>query len=155
MRAALIVAAVLAIGLVLPHTARAQHDGGGWHGGGWHGGGWWWAPAAAAGVFAGAALAYPYAYGYPDPYAYPYPPPAYYPPQASAYYPPQAPVNYPAPPPAAAAPAAATESSAAITYTNRPAFKNSAGQTCREFQAASGAIGSACEDSSGQWRVAN
>ncbi len=114
MRAAAIVAAVLAIGATVPQTARAEHGGGwhggggfhggGWHGGGWgwRGGGWWWGPAAVAGLY-GAALAYPYygygyPYGYPDPYAYSYPPPApggapgYYPPPASgaapAYYPP-------------------------------------------------------------------
>jgi len=47
------------------------HWGGyGYHGGwGYRGGGYGWAPAVAAGVVAGAALAYPYAYG---------PPPAYY-----------------------------------------------------------------------------
>jgi hypothetical protein len=197
MRAAIIVAAVLAIGATVPHTARAQH-GGGWHGGGWHGGGghgggwywrgggWWWGPAAVAGLY-GAALAYPYyygyPYGYPYPYAYPYPPqasggaPAYYPPQASgaapAYYPPQAsgaaPGYYPPqaseaapgyyPPPApGSAPAAGTpgapQAGAAITYTNRPAFRDATGQTCREYQA-NGALGTACQDSSGQWRVAN
>jgi hypothetical protein len=119
---------------------------------------------------------YPY---YPPPPAY-YPPPAqaaapaYYPPPAQAaapaYYPPpaqaEAPAYYPPPaqaaapayysPPAQAeAPAASPTSSAAITYTERPAFKNATGQTCREYRAANGALGSACQDSSGQWRVAN
>ena len=113
---------------------------------------------------------------YYAPFPYYYPPPAYhpyYPPPAPAYYPP-APASYPppaagapgapqpaygapspepdygAPPFAAGAPAAAT----AITYTDRPAFRNAAGQTCREYRAPNGGLGSACRDASGQWRVA-
>ena len=128
-----------------------------WHGGGWYGrgGGWWWGPAAVAGLY-GAALAYPYYYGYPygypysSPYPYPYPPPAY----------PPAPgrrgglLSAAGRPPARRA-AGAAQASAAITYTDRPAFKNAAGQTCREYQAANGALGTACQDASGQWRVAS
>jgi hypothetical protein len=109
------------------------------------------APAAAQFFFGGPRFFAPYPY-YPPPAYYPYyaPPPAYYPPPAPAYY----------PPPAATAPAAGTgtatsTAAAGITYTSRPAFKNAAGQTCREFKAASGALGTACEDPSGQWRVAN
>src|SRR6202035_2505818 len=36
--------------------------GGGWRGGGWGRGGWGWGWPVAAGLFAGAALAYPYYY---------------------------------------------------------------------------------------------
>ena len=35
------------------------------------------------------------------------------------------------------------------------AFKNANGQTCREYRAANGALGTACRDAKGQWRVAN
>jgi hypothetical protein len=106
------------------------------------------APAAAQFFFGGPRFFAPYPY-FPPPAYYPYyaPPPAYYPPPAPAYYPP------PAPPAATASSAQAT--AASITYTSRPAFKNAAGQTCREFKAANGALGIACEDTSGQWRVAN
>jgi hypothetical protein len=108
-------------------------------------------------------------------FPYSYPPPAYYPYYPpSAYYPPAAPAGYP--PPAAGAPEVpgvgapvdatalgapgvpqprAPQPSAAITYTDRPAFRNAAGQTCREYRSANGALGSACRDPSGQWRVAN
>lgn len=124
------------------------------------------APAAAR-VFVGIGVPFP---GYYSPYPYYYPPPAYnpyyaapayYPPPPAPYYPPPASAAAPATAPAASAPAAAQPAesaaadSAAITYTARPAFKNSAGQTCREFQVASGALGNACQDSTGQWRVAN
>jgi hypothetical protein len=89
--------------------------------------------------------------GYPYPYApYPYPP-AYYPPPPAPYYPP---VAY-APPAAPAAPAAAAAQPAAITYTTKPAFKNAAGQSCREFKTASNTFGTACQDASGTWRVQN
>ncbi|HEY1794678.1 MAG TPA: hypothetical protein VGG57_01030 [Stellaceae bacterium] len=94
-------------------------------------------------------------YGYPccaAPYPYaPYPyPPAYYPPPPPApYYPP---VAYAAP---AAPAAAAAAQPTAITYTSKPAFKNAAGQTCREFKTASNTLGTACQDASGQWRVSN
>jgi len=132
MRTALIVAAVLAIGVTLPQAARAQHSGGrhagggshsgggSWHGGSnWHGGGgswrsgrsggsgwhrrsggWWWAPAAVAGLYAGAALASPYSYGYGYPYygyTYPYASYAYpygYPNQSMAYAPTAPTVSY-------------------------------------------------------------
>jgi hypothetical protein len=87
---------------------------------------------------------YPFA-----PYPYPYPPAYYPPPPPAPYYPPTA---Y-APPAAPAAPAAAQ--AAAITYTSKPAFKNAAGQTCREFKTASNTLGTACQDASGQWRVQN
>ena len=112
---------------------------------------------AAARVFVGIGVPFP---GYYAPYPYYYPPQAYYPysPPPPAYYPPPAQAAAPAyyPPPAQAeAPAASPTSSAAITYTERPAFKNATGQTCREYRAANGALGSACQDSSGQWRVAN
>jgi hypothetical protein len=116
-------------------------------------------PPAAARVFVGIGVPFP---GYYSPYPYYYPPPAYYPYySAPAYYPPPPAPYYP-PPASAAAPAtapaaapAAAADSAAITYTARPAFTNSAGQTCREFQAAGGALGNACQGSDGQWRVAN
>ena len=101
---------------------------------------------------------------YYAPFPYYYPPPAYhpyYPPPAPAYYPP-APASYPppaagapgAPQPAYGAPAASPGAATAITYTDRPAFRNAAGQTCREYRAPNGGLGSACQDASGQWRVA-
>jgi hypothetical protein len=87
--------------------------------------------------------------GYYAPWPY-YGPPAYYPPPP-AYYPP--------PPAAYAPPQAAAPSTAAITYTNRPSFKNAAGQTCRQFTSTSfggqPTYGTACRDSDGQWRVTN
>lgn len=97
---------------------------------------------ASARVFVGIGLPFPGFAPYPYyPYAYA-PPPPYYPPPP-AYYPPQA----------AAAPAAAP-AAASITYTERPAFKNATGQTCREVRFASGTIGTACQDAGGQWRIA-
>jgi hypothetical protein len=94
---------------------------------------------------------YPYGYGYPAPYPYGYPYPAYYPPPPPAYpYYPAAPAAYPAAP--AAAPAAQPT---AITYTDRPAFTNASGQSCREFKTAQNTLGTACQDSGGQWRVQN
>jgi len=109
-------------------------------------------------------------YAYPPPYYYA-PPPGYYPP--SGAYPPvaAAPSAYtpytsdqppmPAYAPASAAPAAAAPaSSPQITYTSKPAFTNSAGQTCRQYKASdvSGgrdAYGTACRQADGQWRVVN
>ncbi|HEX5318030.1 MAG TPA: hypothetical protein VFW46_02670 [Stellaceae bacterium] len=112
------------------------------------------APAEAR-VFIGIGVPFPgYGYpccGYPYPYGYGYPPPPpayYYPPPASPY----PPAAYA--PPAAPAPAA-TAQPAAITYTDRPAFRNASGQTCREFKTASNTLGTACQDTSGQWRVQN
>jgi hypothetical protein len=101
--------------------------------------------SASARVFVGIGLPFPGFAPYPYyPYAYA-PPPPYYPPPA-AYY----------PPPAAAAPAAAPAAAASpsITYTERPAFKNSSGNTCREVHFASGTTGTACQDPGGQWRIA-
>ena len=120
--------------------------------------------SAAARGFVGIGVPFPgyyapYPYYYPPPAYYPYypPPPAYYPEPAAppASYPPAAAPAYYPPPAQSEAPAASPTSSAAITYTERPAFKNATGQTCREYRAANGALGSACQDSSGQWRVAN
>lgn len=120
----------------------------------------------------------PYWGYYPPPYAYA-PPPAYYPPPPAAYYPPPAgyyppsaptaaapdvaavPVapGIPAAPTATAAPAApAAQGQPQITYTSKPAFTNSAGQTCREYKANDGGrdvFGTACQQADGQWRVAN
>jgi hypothetical protein len=104
---------------------------------------------------------------YPGPYYGYYPPPYYYAPPPVAYYPPAA---YPADPgyaapvqpaPSAYTPpnSAASSTAAQITYTNKPAFKNASGQTCREYTAndASGkaAYGTACQAADGHWRVAN
>jgi hypothetical protein len=96
--------------------------------------------------FPGFYSPYPY-YPYP-PVAYPYypPPPPYYPPAGAGYYPPAVPA------PAAATAAAAP---ASITYTNRPAFTNTAGQICREYKSSTGVTGTACQDGTGQWRAAN
>ena len=110
-------------------------------------------------------------WGYPPPYAY-YPPPAYYPPAyppapgypaPGAYPAPAAPTAYtpgtPAAPGAASAPAAAAApGQPQITYTTKPAFTNSAGQTCREYKADAGGrdvFGTACQEADGQWRVVN
>lgn len=82
----------------------------------------------------------------PFPY-YPYPP-VFYPPPPPAYYP-----GYAAP--AAVPSPVAAPTPAAITYTERPAFRNAAGQTCREYRSSTGAFGTACQDAGGQWRVAN
>ena len=111
----------------------------------------------------------------PGPY-YGYPPPPYYYPPAS-YYP--APSVYPPPPGAAPsaytpgeptpsyAPSAGTDPLAApasprVTYTNKPAFTNSAGQTCREYKTSAtpggrpvDVYGTACRQADGQWRVVN
>jgi hypothetical protein len=104
------------------------------------------APAAAR-VFVGIGVGVPFPGFYPAyPYPYYYPPPAYYLPPPAAYYQPQAPA-------AAAVPAPATPTN--ITYTERAPFKNTAGQTCREYRTAGGTFGTACQDGSGQWRVAN
>jgi hypothetical protein len=103
-----------------------------------------------------------YGYGY-------YPPPYYYAPPA-AYYPPAYPPSYPAPTgpapsaytPQSAYPAPSTATpgaAAAITYTNKPAFTNSAGQPCREYMTNAGGgqpvYGTACRMADGQWRVVN
>ena len=101
-------------------------------------------------------------WGYSPPYAY-YPPPAYYP--APAYYSPP-PGYYPPPPPSAAVPTGrmspaapnAAQAMPRITYTGKPAFTNSAGQTCREYKANAGGrdvFGTACQQADGRWRVVN
>jgi hypothetical protein len=107
---------------------------------------------AEARVFVGIGVGVPFP-GYYAPYPYFPPYPAYYPyyPPPPAYYPPSEPAGY-YPPAAATAPPAAP---ANITYTNRPAFTNAAGQICREYRATNGAAGTACQDGSGVWRVAN
>lgn len=115
-------------------------------------------------------------YGYypPPPYYYA-PPPGYYPPPPG-YYPPPAPgptayapattpgYAAPATSTAPAAPTTSTTSHAAapalpkITYTDKPAFTNSAGQTCREYKTTDGGrnvFGTACKTADGQWRVVN
>jgi annexin A7/11 len=116
-------------------------------------------------------------YGYyaPPPGYYP-PPPGYYPPAPAAYPPPpgaspsaytpdQAAPGY-APPAAGAAPAMPSAAAAAgaggITYTNKPAFTNAAGQTCRQYKTTDmtgghpvDVFGTACREADGQWRVAN
>ena len=102
-------------------------------------------------------------WGNPPPYAY-YPPPGYYPPApypARAAYPPPAASAYtpgtPAAPAATAVPGAA-HGTPRITYTSKPAFTNSAGQTCREYKANDSGrdvFGTACRQTDGQWRVVN
>ena len=131
--------------------------------------GLWWTLRRLGAVAAGLALAWVatatsadafiigFGFPYPGFYATPwpaYPPPGYYP-YYPAYYPP-APAY---PPSAETAPApasgAAVSGMAAITYTDRPAYRNAAGQTCRQYRSPNGAFGTACEDTSGQWRVAD
>lgn len=111
-------------------------------------------------------VGFPFPGYYPGPYYGYYPPPYYYAPPA-AYYPPAYPVDpgyatpaQPAPSSYAPPATSATPNPAAqITYTNKPAFKNAAGQTCREFttnDASSKAVyGTACQAADGQWRVAD
>ncbi|HKS89552.1 MAG TPA: hypothetical protein VJR70_08950 [Stellaceae bacterium] len=125
---------------------------------------WAGAMAPAHAFIVGFGFPYPGFYAAPWPY---YPPPAYYPYYypPPAIYPPPAPANYPPPaaPPIGTTPTGATPTAAApsapgaatITYTSRPAFRNGAGQTCREYRTANGALGTACEDAAGQWRVAD
>jgi hypothetical protein len=110
-------------------------------------------------------------YGYPPPPAYYYPPAGYYPPQG-AYPPPlgAAPSAYtPGAPAPSYAPAAGVATSPAaapagprVTYTDKPAFTNSAGQTCREYKTSGttggrpvDVYGTACRQADGQWRVVN
>lgn len=105
---------------------------------------------ADARVFVDIGVPFPgyYPYPYPYPYAYAPPPAYYYPPPAQAYYPPPA---APAAAPAAAPVAAAAPAS--ISYTEKPAWRNAAGQSCREVRYANGGLGTACQDASGQWRI--
>jgi hypothetical protein len=108
----------------------------------------------------------PYYYGAPQNYYPPagdpaaaYPAPGYGPPAGpapSAYSPSVAPTMQPAP----LAPSTAVKPG--ITYTNKPAFTNSAGQTCREYKVTStggghpvDVYGTACKQGDGQWRVVN
>ncbi|HWD60632.1 MAG TPA: hypothetical protein VG308_20275 [Stellaceae bacterium] len=123
-------------------------------------------------------------YGYPPP-SYDAPPPDYsgYYPQAPGYYPPppdydpqtQGPSAYapaaPGMPPAPEMPTAsaatamplraaapANPATAGVAYTSKPAFTNSAGQTCREYKTSAGGrdvFGTACQQADGQWRVVN
>jgi hypothetical protein len=109
-----------------------------------------------------------YGYGYPPPpYAY-VPPPGYYPPPdygAPGAYPPAgaAPSAYtPGAPASGYAPPSGAGAGAAVTYTNKPAFTNAAGQTCRQYKTtdATGGhpvdvYGTACQQADGQWRVVN
>jgi hypothetical protein len=125
--------------------------------------------------FGGPCCGYwPGAYYAPPPPAY-YPPPGYYPPApayspgysssySGGYYPQQpagpAPSAYtPAAPSVGTPPSApAAVATPAITYTNKPAFTNSAGQTCREYKTGNGGhdiFGTACKEADGQWRVVN
>jgi hypothetical protein len=102
-------------------------------------------------------------YGYyPPPYAYA-PPPGYYPPAgypAPGAYPPPAGPSPSAYTPGAPATAPAIPAQPKVTYTNKPAFTNSAGQTCREYKATDttnrrpvDVFGTACQQADGQWRV--
>lgn len=134
------------------------------------------APAHAR-IFVGVGLPFGYYgpgpyYAYPGPYYSPYyyPPSYYAPPPAYSYYPPAAgpaPSAYAPPagnssarpaPSASAAPTAAPGAAAGVTYTDKPAFTNSAGQTCREYKTSSTGhdiFGTACQQTDGQWRVVN
>ncbi|HXP05789.1 MAG TPA: hypothetical protein VN808_16845 [Stellaceae bacterium] len=99
-------------------------------------------------------------YGYYPPPPYYYAPPAYYPPAAYPADPGYAAPAQPAPSAYTSPSTSATPNAAAqITYTNKPAFKNAAGQTCREYTTADAsgrvAYGTACQAADGQWRVAN
>ena len=117
-------------------------------------------------------------YGYaPAPYAY-VPPPGYYPPAdytapatyppagtPSAYVPPDydpaAPSAYEPPDYAPTATANRTPTAQpSISYTNKPAFTNAAGQTCRQYKTTDttkahpvDVYGTACRQADGQWRV--
>jgi hypothetical protein len=123
------------------------------------------------GPFGGYYAPGPYYYGYPGPYYPYYAPPAYYPPPPAPGYPPaptaaytpSAPAYSPAPSATYAPPATGSAPGASgITYTNRPAFTNSAGQTCREYKTTetggghpTDVFGTACRQADGTWRVVN
>jgi hypothetical protein len=94
-------------------------------------------------------------YAYPPPYYYA-PPPAYYPPP-TAYAAPTAPSAY-----TPGMPAAGAAATPAISYTSKPAFTNTAGQTCRQYKTTDATnghpidvYGTACQQTDGQWRVVN
>jgi hypothetical protein len=131
-------------------------------------------PPAQAGVWVSAGVPFagyyyapgPYYGYYPPPYSYA-PPNGYYPP-APAYppatepaptaYAPQSTGIAPAAPPAGAVSAGSPR----VTYTDKPAFTNSAGQTCREYKTTDttfghpvDVFGTACREADGQWRVVN
>jgi pimeloyl-ACP methyl ester carboxylesterase len=115
------------------------------------------APASAR-VFVGIGVGWPGFY-YPAPYpVYPYPPPYYYPPPPPYYY----------PPPPTSAPSATNQPRGgppavpSFSYTNRPEWKNAAGQPCREYKSTqmvggrqTEVYGTACRDPGGAWRVVN
>jgi hypothetical protein len=125
------------------------------------------AKPAEARVFVGFGFGFPIGFPgfYYPPFPYPYYP-AYYPPPV--YYPPP-----PYPPPASYQPSSGyapsgeygpSGSAAAprITYTPRPGWTNAQGQYCREYKTTQGTgsrgtdkYGTACRDSSGQWRIVN
>jgi hypothetical protein len=138
-RARLALAGALAIGAIASLSSPAQA---------------YWGGFPFPGYYPGAY----YGYYPPAPYYYA-PPPTYYPPAAYPAYPGYAAPAQPAPsayaPPASATPGAAAQ----ITYTNKPAFKNASGQTCREYTAndpsGKAVYGTACQAADGQWRVAN
>jgi len=143
------IVAVLATGIVAAAPSRAQA---------------YWFGFPFGGYYPGSYYGY-----YPPPPYYYTPPPAYYPPAAYPADPGYAAPAQPAPsaynqqtaPSAYAAPAtSATPNPAAqITYTNKPAFKNASGETCREYTTSDGSgravYGTACQAADGQWRVAN
>jgi hypothetical protein len=136
------VIAVLGFGIAtLPHPAKAR-------------------------VFVGVGVGFPIGfpgYYYP-PYAYPYypPPPPYYPPPA--YYPPPPASYQPSSgyPPSAGYGSAGSYAAPPITYTPRPGWTNAEGQYCREYKSTQGTgsraterYGTACRDTTGQWRIVN
>jgi hypothetical protein len=130
-------------------------------------------PAAQARIWLSAGVPFPGYYYGPGPYYGYYPPPSYYPPPPGSYPPADAyapgaaapsaysPPEYP--PSAAIVPPSGSGnavSSPKVTYTNKPAFTNSTGQTCREYKTTDTAaghdvFGTACKEADGQWRVAN
>ena len=119
------------------------------------------APAPAeARVFIGFGFGFPIGFPfYYPPYPY-YPPPVYYPP-APPYYP--APASYPATgtssQPSGGYAHAGSAGSPSITYTPRRGWTNAQGEYCREYRTTGPAgnraterYGTACRDTSGQWR---
>jgi hypothetical protein len=132
------IAGVLAIGAIatLPSPAQAR--------------GWVSVGVPCCGYYPG-----PYYGYYPPPPYYDAPPPGYYPPPAG-YAPPMQPAPSAYTPPAAPATPSAAVS---ITYTNKPAFTNASGQTCRQYTAnnpsGKAIYGTACQAADGQWRVVN
>lgn len=154
------IAAALAIGAIAAVPSPAQAYWFGFPFGGYYPAPYYYYPPY---YYAPPAAYYPPAYPADPAYTAPAQPapPAYgQQPSSTAYSQPTQPSSYtqePLPPLTQPSTSATPGTAAQITYTNKPAFKNASGQTCREFTGsdASGkaAYGTACQAADGQWRV--